>query len=71
MTELVDIRFPERGMDLSDAFGSQPQATTANGTNVRLYEPSTDRARGGSRPGLVRFVDDRLPKVGPLPGGHE
>lgn len=57
----ADLRFPERGVDLARGFGQQLPGTTRDGQNVRLYEPSSLRARGGSRPGIVKFISDALP----------
>jgi hypothetical protein len=54
--QLVDMVFPVKGVDLSQAFGVQPQGTTPVGVNVRAYEPATARARGGARPGLSRYI---------------
>lgn len=69
---IVPLPFPERGMSLEDAFGVQTPGTTPLGTNVRLFEPTTDRARGGSRPGLERLVEDQqLPLAAALSGGIE
>ncbi len=53
------MEFPARGVDVSEAFDEQRQLTTPVGTNVRLYEPSTMRARGGSRSGLTKFIEDQ------------
>src|SRR3954463_844347 len=35
----------------------QPGGTTAAGVNVRAFEAQTQRVRGGSRPGLSRYID--------------
>jgi len=53
---LADFPFPLRGLDVSTEFELQPDETTPTGLNVRSYEPGTQRGRGGSRPGLVRYV---------------
>lgn len=67
---MVEYRFPVAGMDLSRAFWDQRPweviqgvwgRTTPLGVNVRGYEASTDRRRGGTRPGLERYVEDRIP----------
>ncbi len=67
------VNFPVGGIDQSNAFAKQlPRKvggdggkdvygrTTPTGTNVRGYEATTDRRRGGSRPGLVKFVPTAL-----------
>jgi hypothetical protein len=67
---MVEHRFPVAGIDRSRAFWDQrPREviqgvwgrTTADAVNVRGYEASTDRRRGGTRPGLQRYVEDRVP----------
>lgn len=59
--QYMDLRFPTKGLDLSSGFGLQRPESTVLGTNVRTFDPSTDRARGGSRSGLVRFIGEQLP----------
>jgi hypothetical protein len=53
--------FPTKGLDVSHAHGVQPPGTTPVGTNVRVCEPSTLRLRGGSRPGLGKYVAGQVP----------
>lgn len=60
----ADLRFPVRGIDLSQGFASQPPGTTAHGVNVRAFDPLQARQRGGSRPGLARYVDAAMPGTG-------
>lgn len=64
--QMVPLTFPRCGLDLSRAFAQQqprPMAdgtygrTTPRGVNVRTYEPTTNRARGGQRAGLSRYLD--------------
>jgi hypothetical protein len=60
--------FPMGGIDRSQAFSRQPvrqtQAgyvrTAPIGHNVRAYDPKTNRARGGQRPGLARYINERV-----------
>lgn len=52
----VDFRFPIKGIDLSQAYSLQPADTTPIGQNVRAYDALQARARGGSRPGLAKYV---------------
>lgn len=61
-----DLHFPLVGIDLSTGFDRQPTRPVADsqyskstpfGENVRSYEPVTKRARGGQRPGLVRYIN--------------
>lgn len=65
----MDLHFPKAGIDRSLGFGKQPNRpvaggtyarTCAVGTNVRGYEPSGDRARGGSRPGLTKYLGTQV-----------
>lgn len=71
--DLVEFHFPVAGVDVSQAFSKQPARhvgpekddyarSTAHGVNVRGFTASENRKRGGSRPGLVKFVDA-------IPGG--
>lgn len=54
--EYADLPFPLRGIDVSVPLGLQPKLTTPIGENVRGFEPITGRGRGGSRPGLSRYI---------------
>jgi hypothetical protein len=53
----VDLAFPVSGIDLTTEFEEQRQGTTQEGVNVRTYEPILNRARGGQRAGLGRYID--------------
>ncbi len=66
------LHFPLGGIAVSTAFGKQPTVeinksigwyarTTPAAMNVRGYDQSALKARGGSRPGLGRYIDVRLP----------
>lgn len=57
----ADPAFPVLGVDLSRPYDVQRDGTTFLGSNVRAFEPATQRGRGGSRPGISRFILDRLP----------
>lgn len=64
-SEPVSWSFPKAGWDTSAAFGKQPNRpltqkseygrTSALAVNVRGFEPGTNRMRGGSRLGLVKW----------------
>lgn len=56
----LELQFPVGGLDLSVGHDKQPPGTTPVGENVRAFEPRTQRARGGSRCGLLAN-GDRLP----------
>lgn len=57
----ADIDFPDKGLDLAMGFEAQREGTCCEGLNVVTFEPTTDRARGGSRAGLTRFISEQLP----------
>jgi hypothetical protein len=64
--------FPLGGLDESRAYRSQPALpggvfTTADALNVRGHEWATDRARGGSRPGLSKYFPQRVHDAAILP----
>ena len=67
--DFVDLHFPKAGVDLSAGFGKQPNRpaaegvwsrTTPVGVNVRSYDPTLNRSRGGSRPGLARYINAQV-----------
>lgn len=61
-----DFHFPKAGIDRAGPFGRQPVRpgkregeyfrTTHLGHNVRAFDPVSMRDRGGSRPGLTKFI---------------
>lgn len=56
--------FPLGGLDETKAYRSQPAYpggvfTCADALNVRGHEWATDRGRGGSRPGLTKFYQNK------------
>lgn len=56
-----DQDFPINGIDVLRGFALQRPGTTLLGDNVRAFEPDTQRARGGSRPGLAKYIAGQLP----------
>ncbi len=56
----ADLRFPVKGIDTSQAYGAQQPGTTPLGINVRAYDVFQQRSRGGSRPGLVRYINAQV-----------
>ncbi len=58
--EFLDLAFPLAGVDASAEFWRQAQLTTAFAKNVRGEEPVGQMRRGGSRMGLLRFIDERV-----------
>lgn len=59
--KLVESPFPMRGIDLQPTFEAQRAGTCCEGLNVGTFDTFTERGRGGSRPGLKRFIDQALP----------
>lgn len=53
----ISLKWPVLGLDLSTAYGDQKPGTTVDCLNVRAFDSQTDRARGGSRPGISRYFD--------------
>lgn len=53
---LTTMDFPLLGIDVGGPYDQQRPSTTYSGVNVRGFEPATLRARGGSRPGLVKYL---------------
>jgi len=60
----MDLHFPKAGLSVEGPLSKQPARPMANkqyartaaaGVNVRTYEPSSNRDRGGSRPGLAKY----------------
>lgn len=64
----ADVTFPLAGIDRSASFDQQrPKSspvgvsrTTVLGVNVRSHEVLTGRRRGGSRPGIVKYLTTRV-----------
>ena len=60
--QFLEMPFPERGVELASSDipseGIGPGQTTGRGQNVRLYV--RERARGGPRSGLSRYIDQRV-----------
>ncbi len=63
----ISLHFPFAGVDVSQAVGKQPNRpaaegkyarSTVKGVNVRAYDRDA-RARGGSRPGLEKYLEAR------------
>jgi len=54
-----DMPWPNLGLVESTGFETQPRNSTAECQNVRAWEPSTGRSRGGQRAGLSKYVDAR------------
>jgi hypothetical protein len=55
--QIMTIGWPSKGINEDTPYGEQPPKTTRDCKNVRLYDTFEDRARGGNRGGLVRYVN--------------
>ncbi|MGE3778337.1 MAG: hypothetical protein AB7F89_14215, partial [Pirellulaceae bacterium] len=58
--KFLPLKFPFRGVDVSQETLTQPPDTSPVGQNVRAYDAGQDRRRGGSRAGISRFIDDQV-----------
>lgn len=54
--QFLDLPFPMKGVDMALGFNAQPPGSTPVGDNVRVMETITLRDRGGSRPGLAKYI---------------
>lgn len=52
--------FPLAGVNVACEFSRQPTDTTPVAANVRGFDTLVDRARGGSRPGLTKWIDEQV-----------
>jgi hypothetical protein len=57
---LVEQLFPLNGLNVASTYDSQPSGTTPVGLNVRTFEALTRRGRGGTRPGLSRYINAQV-----------
>ncbi len=64
--QIADVFFPINGVDVSTALEKQVPDTTPVGINVRAFEPTTNRARGGSRPGISQYVPAQPAGLSPI-----
>lgn len=58
--QIVGVLFPLQGIDATCEYGRQPSDTTPSGVNVRSFEVIDDRARGGSRCGLSKYINEQV-----------
>lgn len=55
--DAAELTFPVGGIDRQAEWELQPKGTTPAGVNVRAFDPDLSRARGGSRPGLAKYIN--------------
>ena len=53
--EPADFDFPLKGLDENWAYKAQPEGTTPSCLNVRPFDVTGQRMRGGQRPGLSKY----------------
>lgn len=56
-----EVQFPLSGLDTASEYGVPRPGTTIRAFNCRSLDPLLERSRGGSRHGLIRYPDDRIP----------
>jgi hypothetical protein len=56
-SDKMKLPFPLKGIFKGRAASEQPQATSPDMNNMRLYDVIDNRARGGQRPGLNKWGD--------------
>lgn len=56
----VGAVFPSKGLERTCEFGRQPADTAPDGENVLSEESITSRVRGGSRPGLSKYINETV-----------
>lgn len=54
------LNFPLQGINIVAARSDQPPQTCINARNVRAFDSLEDRARGGIRPGLSRYLSTQV-----------
>lgn len=60
---IFEMEFPLRGLDVVHPTERPPAQTCTTGQNVRAYEPSLERGRGGMRPGYSRYINAQVAGV--------
>lgn len=57
---LESLPFPLHGLNLIREFETQPAGTTVQAVNMRGQDPLELRQRGGSRPGMAKYIDSQV-----------
>jgi hypothetical protein len=58
--QIFDFPFPLGGLNLSIGYRKQPGGTTPLATNIRGIDPIAHRFRGGSRPGIAKYIGSQV-----------
>lgn len=56
----MELRFPLAGLHQGYSTEAQPELTAFKLQNVRPYDPLSNRARGGQRPGLDKMYSQQI-----------
>lgn len=56
----MELRFPLAGLHQGYSTEAQPELTAFKLQNVRPYDPLSNRARGGQRPGMDKKFDQQI-----------
>jgi hypothetical protein len=64
--QIYAAAFPVVGVDVTCEYGRQPDDSTPAGANVRTYAPLLERARGGSRSGMAKFIGSQVNGTSPV-----
>lgn len=56
----LDVQYPLEGLEEVRSYLHQRPLTTVGVENMRSFDPTTGRARGGQRPGLARYMPTSL-----------
>lgn len=57
----VELTYPVKGLDVTTEYQEQPADTTPQAANVRAFDSLAGRNRGGSRPGLLKYIAGQVP----------
>lgn len=66
----IRVTFPLKGLNTALAFDQQPPLTSPSLSNVRPFDPSEERARGGKRPGMIKAYSTQITYGTPTPTGR-
>ncbi len=62
----MEIQFPFQGLHQGLAAEKQPPMTTPHAKNVRAFDVTEERGRGGQRPGFVKAYTTQIGGENPV-----
>lgn len=62
MADIIELLFPLGGIDVAGPYSKQRPLTTPLAVNVRGDDIFLSRGRGGSRPGINKFITEQVPE---------